>query len=233
MDDPLRALDEIARQDQARAARRRRLRDGWRALWSWGSSPGDPARPARTVVSPWQSGRVAVVVLGGALAVPVAWQAGGSAAGLAVLAAALGLLAAHRAEQWWWRRRLPFRLVGFDEIGGEQGSVSEDETSYVACELRVHLVEPGAGTDAVRRALLLLADRLREAQAGTSRFEVTPARAWRVEGAVLRGELDGRLWGDRWLEQWLRREAVLLHRAHPIREVVVDARYTGSAYFDP
>jgi hypothetical protein len=237
MADPLEELERVRRRDQERRERRRRLRrwleaipEGWRERQRRAK---DRRAQEGHRVSVWQSGRVALVVMVGGPCAIVVGQIWGWSAGLAGGAVLAALLLAHRLEAWWWRRRLPFRLTGFNRIRGEPGGRTEDDFAYVACKLRVELVDPGAGAEALAGALEILASRLSDAQARERRFQMAPHRVWRVRGDTLQGELDGSLWGSRWLEQWLRREAVLLHRAHPIREVVVSARYTGDSYRVP
>ena len=79
--------------------------------------------------------------------------------------------------------------------------------------------------------LELFAERLNDAQQANKHFATSVERPWRVvAGESLTGELDGSMWGSRLLERWVVRDLRLLHRICPIREVVVEARYTGATY---
>lgn len=156
------------------------------------------------------------------------WQiVGGVLGAWAMVAALFGLDAAT------WRGRLPFKLVGFQTIGGKDDT-SASRVPWLAFELELRFVDSAGaqrGTEPLARTMEILGNRINRAMQKDSEADFSGGRVWRVtEAGVLRGEATLQVYTTRLIEKWLRREVRLLHAAYPVAEVIVRARYTGSSY---
>jgi hypothetical protein len=224
--DPVDELDRLAAEQRDAESRHARRAARWRRR-------PRPTAPAGQRVSPWAQGRVAVVIMAGGVVSVVAWQLAGWRVGLPAVGAVALALALIRLDAWWWRARLPFGLEGFDFIHGTSRG-SPNHHPVIEVRVQVVLVDPAGGAATVAKALGLLASQVELARRREKRFPRDAKYDWRVgaDGA-LTGAFGYSLWGSRLFERWLRREAQLLHRAHPVRVVVVRAAFTGATYYVP
>jgi hypothetical protein len=235
MSDPKHELEEIANRERSGRARRRKWRAWINAPRLWWEGRQSRARERLVSeghpISSWQQGRIGLALMVGGVATAVSWNVWGARQSVWPLALCALAVAAFVAQGWWWPRHLPFRLTDADRVRGERPSAGKGQIPYVHFTITVHRKDKSQGESELAAVLELFAERLNDAQQANKHFATSVERPWRVvAGESLTGELDGSMWGSRLLERWVVRDLRLLHRICPIREVVVEARYTGATY---
>ena len=141
-------------------------------------------------------------------------------------------LALSALSQAGWRARLPFQLVGFDTIEGEDDS-DEEHVPWIAFEITVRLRrEDPRAVAAVEDALKILASRANAEMAADESRGFGAARFFGLApGHRVLGEGTAALYTTSLLQRWLRREMRLVaHETGLVESVVIDARYTGQSY---
>ena len=209
-------------QQKEAAARKRHKKDAQRAPTSFVRTTRFFLTAAAGLV-----GVVVVVVLAveGA-ALPWAWIVGAFGAWVA-------LSTAFAVDHALWRARLPFKLVGYDQIGGSDRT-DDDEAPFVAFRVQVVPQDAGADRAPIAAALSILAARVNAVMTANEDAKFRAEQAWRQDGddAVV-GEASFSIYTTKVLEEWLRDDAQLLARVVPLQRVVVDARYTGRGFTLP
>ena len=134
-----------------------------------------------------------------------------------------------------WRRRLPFRLEGYEHIAARAPD-GDDVAPWVRVSVALHLadgVDAAAAAPHAARVLDILASRINKKMASDRDRDFDKDQRWKVADGAAEGESTYAFYTQRLCERWLRREVRLLARAFPLERVVVRAAYTGRGYDIP